>query len=442
MAGRYGGAVARRFASSAQAADEATRPTDTNAEIKALRERLEALEAKQKSDEAAVRIDKALTDVTRDAGTRGQLVSPILAEYNLEKGVQIRSQDGSFTFHPNLQFMFRNVTNSREDIKGGGTEDDVQNGFEVRRMKFGFDGTAGADLKYYFLWATNRKTGGPVLEEAFVIYKLGNFGLPNPISIQAGEIKNYFATSPWAAQSASSRPNERCSTMSSPAATTSSKGPRSFTTKAAKADRCGPPSSSTTAPTTPTPTSRTSHQQVGLGRSGPRRFQALRQLGRLRRLHRPRHQGGPAGVRRRLDYSEAGDFAQFMQTVDVQYKAGPFAAYAAFLGRSLRHAGIGGAGTGTANPATAGTDNFYDYGVLAKVGWMLDPKFELFGQGSYIRFDSGEFADGVETTCTRSLSARTTTSADTVPSSPPTSPGCQRLAGGKRRRRHPGLAEW
>jgi hypothetical protein len=99
-----------------------------------------------------------------------------------------------------------------------------------------------------------------------------------------------------------------------------------------------------------------------------------------------------------LDYSEAGDFAQLMQTVDVQYKEGPLAIYAAFLGRSLRHAGIGGSGSGTPSPATAGQDNFYDYGVVAKVGYMLDPKLELFGQGSYIRFDHGEFAAGTETT--------------------------------------------
>jgi phosphate-selective porin OprO and OprP len=74
------------------------------------------------------------------------------------------------------------------------------------------------------------------------------------------------------------------------------------------------------------------------------------------------------------------------------------ALYGAFLGRSLRNGGVGGAGSGTPNPATAGTGNFYDWGLIGKAGYALNKQWELFGQYSYIQFDGGEFAAGTETT--------------------------------------------
>ena len=69
------------------------------------------------------------------------------------------SEDGNFLFKPFAHLQFRDVTVRRQDFKPGG-DDDTQNGFEVRRMRFGFVGNAFTpDLTYWFNWGTQRAAG-------------------------------------------------------------------------------------------------------------------------------------------------------------------------------------------------------------------------------------------------------------------------------------------
>ncbi|HTW93509.1 MAG TPA: hypothetical protein VMD30_01865 [Tepidisphaeraceae bacterium] len=105
----------------------------------------------------------------------------------------IRSDDGNFLFQPWIHIQIRDTTNYRQDINDGGTSSNTQNGFELRRARFGFDGNIFTpDLTYFINWATYRgnstltvgstKTGAaigtttspiggePVLEEAWIKY--------------------------------------------------------------------------------------------------------------------------------------------------------------------------------------------------------------------------------------------------------------------------------
>jgi hypothetical protein len=64
--------------------------------------------------------------------------------------------------------------------------DDIQNGFEIRRLKFGFDGNViTPDLTYMLQFAVDRKTGNTQLEMAWAKYHFAD----TPFSIRGGQFK-------------------------------------------------------------------------------------------------------------------------------------------------------------------------------------------------------------------------------------------------------------
>jgi hypothetical protein len=160
---------------------------DVPAEIKSLRARLDQLEAQQAEAYRQAQQRETIDQVAADADHRSQLLAEgggFMAGW--DNGFKIRSAEGNFLLHPWFQMQFRNITNFRQDAKQSGQGDDLQNGFELRRMKFGFDGNVfSKDLTYLFLWATDRHDGIPKLEDGWVKY---NFA--DGLYIKAGQIKN------------------------------------------------------------------------------------------------------------------------------------------------------------------------------------------------------------------------------------------------------------
>ena len=127
----------------------------------------------------------------------------------------IQSDDGNFSFRPWLHLQFRAVAEDRQGHQGNkieGPEDEVDAGFEVRRMRFGFDGNMfSPDLTYFINWATVRTSsnanvtsttgstkgttigtvsnslgGVPLLEEAWVKYHIPT----TDFFLKAGQIKD------------------------------------------------------------------------------------------------------------------------------------------------------------------------------------------------------------------------------------------------------------
>jgi hypothetical protein len=101
------------------------------------------------------------------------------AGYNRGKFL-IQSADGNFVMQPMAQFQVRYDAAYRDDGKStdagtSGERDKIDDGFELRRVKFGFGGNVvSPDLTYLFMWATNRKAdslgegaGTPALEDAW-----------------------------------------------------------------------------------------------------------------------------------------------------------------------------------------------------------------------------------------------------------------------------------
>ncbi|HZK82356.1 MAG TPA: hypothetical protein VFC46_14845, partial [Humisphaera sp.] len=207
----------------AYAAEVAPQPQgDMSSEIQALKARLEQLEAKQKQaehqrQEAEQKLDAKITtdQLSHDAAAADShflSAEGFTAGYS-DKHFVIQSADGNFVLRPWAQLQLRDVTEDRGNRKGTGAhiEDEVDNGFEVRRMRFGFEGNMfSPDFTYFVNWntqtnssntvvsgATPAATGGTVtasnnqggvlvLEEAWVKYHIPT----TPYSLKLGQIRD------------------------------------------------------------------------------------------------------------------------------------------------------------------------------------------------------------------------------------------------------------
>lgn len=185
----------------ALAADNATE--DLRAQVNALQAKVEALEAKQLSTKD---VDDTVRQIIDDADKRSQLLAAegFTAGYNNGKFL-IQSADGNYVLQPMVQFQERYTATDRQDEKADG-DSSWSDGFEIRRMKFGFGGNAiTPDLTYLFVWATNRGATGTFvtnaetnataptgagtlqLEDAWVRYKFAP-----EWTVQGGQVKD-----PW-----------------------------------------------------------------------------------------------------------------------------------------------------------------------------------------------------------------------------------------------------
>ena len=196
VAGALGvGAGIFGFGSTAAAAE----PTQQEMleQIKALQAKVEHLENQQQQQapqqqeaqtqpaERGATVDSVLRDAERRSSPSFLQAGGFTAGYSRGKFL-IQDEAGDFVLNPNLQFQFRHVANFRQDDVGPddddadtdpeGTGDSVtESGFEVRRLKFSFDGHIfGPTLTYKFQWATNRGNGNAVLEDAWVRWAIGD----------------------------------------------------------------------------------------------------------------------------------------------------------------------------------------------------------------------------------------------------------------------------
>jgi Phosphate-selective porin O and P len=120
-------------------------------------------------------------------------VTPILANYDPSVGFVIRSEDGNFSLHPGLLFDFRNMTTYRQWIPphGGGetnsTGNDVQNGFDVSRMRLTFDGNFTKNVTYFFQFQDDQGSTFNLFD-AYAQYHFDS----SPWSIRAGQFKDFL----------------------------------------------------------------------------------------------------------------------------------------------------------------------------------------------------------------------------------------------------------
>jgi hypothetical protein len=174
-------------------------------QITALRAKVEQLEARQGPQAPATQsataapegreatIDGVLRDADRRSTPSFLQVSGVTAGYVKNKFI-IQDEAGMFVLNPNIQVQFRHVANFRSDNTADGSgEDTIESGFEVRRLKFAFEGSLfGPNLTYVFKWATDRTSGNPLLEDAWFRWSLGTaFGdWGKDFALRVGQFKD------------------------------------------------------------------------------------------------------------------------------------------------------------------------------------------------------------------------------------------------------------
>ncbi len=101
------------------------------------------------------------------------------------------SRDGNFTLHPGLTLDIRNMTTSRERVPAkNGSEVpavgyDTQNGFELTRARFIFDGTIFKQVTYFFQAQADQGNTLTLLD-AYASYRFG----ASPFSFKIGQFKD------------------------------------------------------------------------------------------------------------------------------------------------------------------------------------------------------------------------------------------------------------
>ncbi|MCY2952341.1 MAG: porin [Planctomycetota bacterium] len=361
-------------------------PVQEDARIRELQAKVAALESRQaqNSKDLAATADAVL----RDAEKRSQLLANGEMGAGYDNGFYIRS-GSDFYFHPWLQFQFRNVTNWRQEAKHDGQEDNTQNGFEVRRMKFGFDGHVfSPNLTYQFLWATDRNSGTPKLEEAWAKYMFADqWGL------RLGQIKDPVAHE-GLVSSKRLLAVERTFLQDTlglgdnfvQAVTLiyqDNKGP--IRVEGGFSDGVG--SANTDFTNTITNADGTTKRSGNFGVAGRVEYKAFGNwksyddftaLGNKEDLL----VFGLAG-----DWTQNGDTNAILHTADVQWEnASGLALYGAFLGRAVQ------------NGLTPGgaVEDFYDWGAMAQAAYLIDQKWEVFARYDYTTLDDAALASDVQ----------------------------------------------
>jgi hypothetical protein len=145
---------------------EGTSTEQLTKEIAELQTQVQQLQTQQSQDQSAVAA--TIEQVLRDAEHRSQLMAAGDSGAGYDNGFYIRS--GEFVLKPGLNFQFRNVTDYRTGI-GGDKSDQIENGFEVRRLQIILEGNAFTkDLSYAFQWNTRTDNSSSTATDAGALY--------------------------------------------------------------------------------------------------------------------------------------------------------------------------------------------------------------------------------------------------------------------------------
>jgi hypothetical protein len=416
-------AVAVGSARTARAADSTALPTSQ--EIQALRARLDQLEAQQKESnlqrqEAERKLDEKITadSLQSEAAEKSQFITAegFTAGYSDNRFV-IQSSDGNFVLRPLLHLQFRGVVNDRQGFQGNThhPEDEVDAGFELRRMKFGFDGNAfSPDLTYNFIWASQRTSqnvnvtsttgttkgttigtvsnslgGVPLLEEAWVKYHIPT----TPFAIKAGQIKDPVLHDQMVGtryQQSAERSLTADIFVNGDAYTegvTFIYDPNESVRTEAGINH-GLRSADTNFPSYPNNGSLNQFNYGVVGRLEYKAFGDWKDYNKM----------GAQGLKQDYlifgtgtDYSERGHDGQIVAVVDGTYAStSGLSLYGAFVDRYSTHnfgyytQGIQGANISAGNPAVAGHPT-NEYALVGQIGYLFNEKIEPFGRWEYIR---------------------------------------------------------
>jgi hypothetical protein len=379
-------AVASLALSSAtvKAADDPT-TQELLEQIKQLQAKVERMEAKQTLNNADVA--RTVDEIVRDAEKRSVLLQTKPFTGNWQSGkFTLESEDGDFVMHPWFQLQLRNVTNYREDAAGDG-DDEWDNGFEVRRMKFGVDGNVfSPKTTYLFNWATNRNGGNLQLEEAWLRHQLNDRW-----AIKGGQLKDPFAHESLTSSKRLLAADRTLITNVFTGGDNYVQGITAQYTREAWMAEVGF--------TDGTNTFNDNFQDFptnnwDYGVAGRVQYKLFGDWPAYEQFTSLKNKNDLAVVGAGADISAAGNTTQFLHTVDVQYnQTSGLGLYGAYYGRHTKDAPV------EAGAPVTPTGDTYDWGFIAQVGYLIpDSRWEPFVRYDFIKFDDFTVAGGGEDT--------------------------------------------
>ncbi len=132
-----------------------------------LKTQIAQLETAQDQGTASVAI---IEQVLRDADKRSQFLAVGESGAGHDSGFYIGDPTGTFLLRPGALLQFRHVTDYRANT-GRGKDDEIESGFELRRMDLSFDGFAWTrDLRYKLAWSNSADSGTITLDDAYIRY--------------------------------------------------------------------------------------------------------------------------------------------------------------------------------------------------------------------------------------------------------------------------------
>lgn len=346
-------------------------------------QQLETVQSQQSSKPSAQEVDSTVRSVLKDADNHSQMLEAGGFTAGVSKGkVLLRSEDGNFEINPYLFLQVRYVFNYRDE--NANTADpgtaQTQDGLELRRARFGFQGHAfSPDLEYNFQWETSRSGGSVSLLDAMVRYRFadewwvkgGQFKDPTfhefggvsgkrqlavdrslLNSVLGGGATNRIQAIGLQYESANANLPIR-------AEFGYTDGPNTLNTNFT--DGGGASAVSLTNP--------------NFGAYGRAEYKVMGDWASYDDFSAMGNQNDLLVIGAGAFYGQAGDAQALWHTIDVQAEFGALSLYGAYIGVY-------------SDPSTAGSGSNYDLGFLAQAGYMVNSQWEVFGRYSYISLDS------------------------------------------------------
>jgi hypothetical protein len=335
-------------------------------QVELLKSRLDSIERTQNERQQATA--QTVEQVFQDAERRSQLLQSGGLTAGYDKGFFIGSADGKFSLKPSLAFQFRNVSTFQT-----GDDDDIQSGFEVRRLRPRVDGNAfSKDLTYSFQFDVSRSSGTTSLLDAWVQYKFAD-----QWALKVGQFKESVFQEKevsFTRQLAADRSivdavlggnqTDRVQGVEL------SYGSKDEPLRAAFAFHDGANSKNTDF----------QDGNANFGFGGRVAYKLSGDWGAYRDFTAKGTKEDLLVIGAGADFTESGDTDVIRSTADVQWEnAAGLSAFAAV------HANF-----------TEGDDSETDFGAVAQVGYLINPAWEVFGRYSAIFFDE-EQANGEDT---------------------------------------------
>jgi hypothetical protein len=361
-------------------------------ELRELREQVRQLEARQATQQAAARSEAAQSqrttaDVIKDADRRSSLLDAqgFTAGWSNGKFL-IMSEDGNFVLNPNFWLQVRYNVNHRDEDAADPVDGrpSTESGFEIRRMKFVFDGNVFTpNLKYRFQFNTNRSTGNAFLEDCWVSYrfsdswavKLGQYKEPTFHEELMSDVRQLAPERSLVNFVLGGGNTDRVQG----AALIYDKGDE--TPFRAEVGFTDGPNSKNTNFQDGGGTALFNEASPDFGLYGRAEYKLLGDWKNYDDFTSLGTHGDMLIVGGGASYAQAGGSNLLLHTVDAQYENGPIGAYVAYLG---------------AYSDSDATGSIYDGGVLAQASYLLTSKWEVFGRYEFMSIDEahGTGSDG------------------------------------------------